>query len=238
MGGMTEGYAQGGLSGAFSSSGVQGGLMGLSTGLQTGAAINNARYNAASLRQQADSLVGVSNLQAYMTRQKYADDYRMLQLAQERQLSANRVDQVKHGISGGSANVVMQSYAAKGQKNLEALYYNAAMETGQQSIALSNQREALLERARQYDWKATQSAVAGALNFAGGALSLSAAQSKGEGIKPYAGLEGTSPANENYFGGGPDYMHQTYGSLSVNNSMTSTWGRPAAQAPKWSFNQG
>ena len=146
------------------------GMMGAAKGAETGSGIANAMYNAASLRQQAKAVTAQSDLTSYLIREQYAQDYRTLREQQVRQQSMNRVLQAKHGISGTSASEVMQTYAAKQQKNLNALYYNAAMKTGQQSLVRSEQRNMMLEKARQYDWKAKQVAVSGLLNFASGAL--------------------------------------------------------------------
>lgn len=154
----------------MASSGMQYGMMGLTTLSQTAGNVQSSVYNAASLRMQAKAIKDQSNLQAYLIRQQYANEYEELKAQQEYQQSANRVAQMKHGITGASANTVMQAYAAKGQANLNRLYYNAAMATGQQSLQASSQRQALLEKARQYDWKATQSAVAGVIQLGSGAI--------------------------------------------------------------------
>lgn len=172
----------------MASSGMQYGMMGLTTASQTAGAVQSSMYNAASLRMQAKALTDQSNLQAYLIRQQYSNEYEGLKAQQTAQQSMNRVAQMKHGITGASANVVMQSYAAQGQKNLNKLYYNAAMATGQQSLQASSQRQALLEKARQYDWKATQSAVAGVIQLTGGAITQYTKEMGNTG-SAYANLE-------------------------------------------------
>lgn len=158
------------MGGMMASSGMQYGMMGLTTAAQTAGAVQSSMYNAASLRMQAKAISSQSDLQAYLIRQQYKQEYEDLKNAQTQQQSINRVAQMKHGITGASANEVMQSYAAQGQKNLNRLYYNAAMQTGQQSLQAASQRQALLEKARQYDWKATQSAIAGVIQLSSGAI--------------------------------------------------------------------
>lgn len=184
----------GGFSGAIASPMLQYGMQGLSTGMQTGAGIASAMYNAASARMQAKAIEQQSNLQAYLIREQYATEYQTLKESQERQQSANRVMQAKYGITGASANAVMQSYAAKAQKNLETLYYNAAMKTGQQSLAASTQRNAMLEKARQYDWQAVQTGIAGVINLGSSFLDTYTKEiSKTTEVDPTANIKSGTP---------------------------------------------
>ena len=158
----------GGMAGIFASQGAQSAGRGAMTGYQTGSSIASAQYNAASLRQQADSLDQQNMVTSYLIRKQYESDYKMLLERQQAQMSMNRVVAAKKGITGASADTVMQSYAAQGQKNLEQLYYNAAMQTGSMSLQYSSKATALRERASQYDWKATSALIGGVLNFATG----------------------------------------------------------------------
>ena len=158
----------GSMAGMFASKGAQAAGKGASTGYQTGSAIANAQYNASSLRQQADSLDQQNMVTSYLIRKQYESDYKTLLEKQTAQMSMNRVVAAKNGITGASADNVMQSYAAQGQKNLEQLYYNAAMQTGSMSLQYSSKATALRERASQYDWKATSALIGGVLNFATG----------------------------------------------------------------------
>ena len=184
----------GGFGDAVSSPMMQYGMQGLTKGMQTGAGIANAKYNAAAARMQAKAINQQSDIQAWLIREQYATEYKALRDQQNQQQSMNRVLQAKHGMTGASASEVMSSYAAKAQKNLEVLYYNAAMKTGQQSLAASTQREAMLEKARQYDWQAWQVGVAGVMNFGSGMLNEYAREMKGTTeSKPYANLEVGKP---------------------------------------------
>lgn len=158
----------GSMAGMFASKGAQAAGKGASTGYQTGSSIANAQYNASSLRQQADSLDQQNMVTSYLIRKQYESDYKTLLEKQTAQMSMNRVVAAKNGITGASADNVMQSYAAQGQKNLEQLYYNAAMQTGSMSLQYSSKATALRERASQYDWKATSALIGGVLNFATG----------------------------------------------------------------------
>lgn len=158
----------GGMAGIFASQGAQSAGRGAMTGYQTGSSIASAQYNAASLRQQADSLDQQNMVTSYLIRKQYESDYKMLLERQQAQMSMNRVVAAKKGISGASADTVMQSYAAQGQKNLEQLYYNAAMQTGSLSLKYSSKATALRERASQYDWKATSALIGGLINLGTG----------------------------------------------------------------------
>ena len=170
------------------------GMQGLASGFQTGSSIANAMYNAEAMRQSARAVQEQSDLQAYLIREQYLSEYKELQREQDRQQSQNRVDQAKYGLRGASANAVMQSYAAKAQKNLEQLYHNAAMSTGKQSIAANAQKAALLEKARQYDWQVTQNAIAGVMSFGAGMLNTYARQQHGTtNVDPTAPLESGTP---------------------------------------------
>lgn len=182
------------MGGAISSPMMQYGMQGLVTGAQTGAGIANAQYNAAAARMQAKAITEQSNLQAYLIQQQYLTEYKQLKESQDAQQSANRVAQAKYGITGASADAVMQSYAAKSQKNLETLYYNAAMKTGQQSLQASAQRRAMLEKARQYDWQAVQTGIAGVINLGAGALNVTTRLKQGSTeIDPTANLKTGTP---------------------------------------------
>lgn len=173
------------------------GVNALAIGMQTGAGIANAQYNANAMRENARAVEDQSNLQAYLIREQYLAEYKALQQQQEMQQSQNRVDQAKYGIRGASADAVMQSYAAKAQKNLEQLYHNAAMDTGKNSLAAMAQKAALLEKARQYDWEATQTAVAGAVKFGSMALNTWSDNNRNErDINPVAALESGTPNTE------------------------------------------
>lgn len=158
----------GSMAGMFASKGAQSAGNGAMTGYQTGSSIANAQYNAASLRQQADSLDQQNMVTSYLLRKQYESDYKTLLEKQQSQMSMNRVVAAKNGITGASADNVMQSYAAQGQKNLEQLYYNAAMQTGSMSLQYSSKATALRERASQYDWKATSALVGGLINLGTG----------------------------------------------------------------------
>ena len=184
----------GGFGDAVSSPMAQYGMQGLAIGMQTGSGIANAMYNAEAMRMSARAVEEQSNLQSYLIREQYLSEYKALQKEQEYQQSANRVNQMKYGIRGASANAVMQSYAAKAQKNLEELYHNAAMSTGSQALSASAQRAALLEKARQYDWQAVQVGVAGVLNFGSGMLNTYTKQLHNTtDVDPLAALESGTP---------------------------------------------
>lgn len=169
----------GGMGSFFASSGAQSAGRGAVIGLQTGSALANAQYNASSLRQQADSLDQQNMVTSYLLRKQYESDYQSLVQKQDAQMSMNRVVAAKNGITGASADNVMQSYAAQGQKNLEQLYYNAAMQTGSMSLQYSSKATALRERASQYDWKATSSVVGGMIGLGASYLDQSAKDAKG-----------------------------------------------------------
>ena len=158
----------GGMGSFFASSGAQSAGRGAVTGFQTGSSIANAQYNASSLRQQADSLDQQNMVTSYLLRKQYESDYQSLVQKQDAQMSMNRVVAAKNGITGASADNVMQSYAAQGQKSLEQLYYNAAMQTGSMSLQYSSKATALRERASQYDWKATSALIGGVINLGAG----------------------------------------------------------------------
>ena len=202
------------------SQGMQFGMQGLSIGMSTGSGIANAMYNAAAARMRARAINAQSDLQAYLIREQYASEYKQLQESQARQQSMNRVLQAKHGITGASADVTMQSYAAKAQKNLEVLYYNAAMSTGKQSMAASAQRAAMLEKARQYDWQAWQTGVAGVVNLGAGMLSQYGRQKYGTTeTPPYMGLEI----------GKPDAVTQALAEMQTSASLHGPDGYTAGE---------
>ncbi|MDY0258638.1 MAG: hypothetical protein RBR41_03100 [Desulfovibrio sp.] len=156
----------------FASSSAQSAGKGAVTGYQTGSSIANAQYNAAAMRMQADAQDEQTRLTGYLIRKQYESDYRTLVEKQEQQQSMNRVVAMKRGITGASATAVLSAHTAKGQQNLEQLYYNAAMKTGTMSLQNSARASGLRERANQYDWQATSSAVAGLVGFGAGVLSL------------------------------------------------------------------
>jgi len=158
------------FSSAMASPMMQYGMTGLTVGVKTGTGIANAMYNAAAMRMQAKAIQDQSNLQAYLIRVQYAAEYDKLKGEQDRQQSYNRVYAAKAGITGASANAAMQSYAGQAQKNLEVLYYNAAMKTGQQSLSAISQRNSLLAKAAQYDWQAVATGITGAVSLTGGIL--------------------------------------------------------------------
>ena len=68
----------GGMAGIFASQGAQSAGRGAMTGYQTGSSIASAQYNAASLRQQADSLDQQNMVTSYLIRKQYESDYKML----------------------------------------------------------------------------------------------------------------------------------------------------------------
>lgn len=162
----------GGMGEMIASPKAQYGMMGLATGLSAGSSMANAQYNAAAMRMQADALDEQTKLTGYLIRKQYESDYRTLVEKQEQQQSMNRVVAMKNGITGASATAVLSAHAAKGQQNLEQLYYNAAMKTGTTSLQNSARASGLREKANQYDWQATSSAVAGIVGFGAGVLSL------------------------------------------------------------------
>ncbi|MDR2056568.1 MAG: hypothetical protein LBQ10_11995 [Desulfovibrio sp.] len=175
----------GGMGDFFASSGARMGMRGAVTGFQTGSGIANAQYNAAAARMQAESLERQSKVTAWLIRKQYESEYRQLLQNQERQQSWNRVLAAKRGITGDSADATMQSYAAKGQKNLETLYYNAAMRTGKTSLEYGAKSSALYEKARQYDWLATSTLVGGVVSLGAGFFDQAAKDAKGTEL-PYA----------------------------------------------------
>jgi transcriptional regulator of aromatic amino acid metabolism len=134
---------------------------GLSTGIKTGTGIANAQYNAASYRQAAQSQMEEGRIQGWLIEKQYAAEFKDMVSKQERIASMNRVMASKGGITGNSADAVLQSYAAKDQRNLERLYYNAAMQTANVSIQTGNKVNALYEKARQWDWNATNQLIGG-----------------------------------------------------------------------------
>jgi len=158
----------GGMGGMFASQGAQAAGQGAMVGFQTGSGIAHAQYNAAAMRMQAKELRARSDLQAYMIRMQYKSEYQQLLDQQTADQSYNRVVAMKNGMTGASAAAVLGSYAAKNKKNLQQLYYNAAMQTGAQALQTGAQVAALEEKARQYDWQATSIAIGGAINLATG----------------------------------------------------------------------
>jgi hypothetical protein len=169
----------GGMGDFFASSGAQAAGKGAVTGIQTGSGIANAQYNAAAARMQAESLEQQSKVTAWLIQKQYESEYRQLLQNQERQQSWNRVLASKRGITGDSADATMQSYAAKGRKNLETLYYNAAMQTGKTSLEYGGKASALYEKARQYDWQATSTLIGGVINLGTGFFDQAARDARG-----------------------------------------------------------
>ena len=177
------------MGGMFASSGAQMAGRGALVGFQTGSGIAHAQYNAASMRMQAKELQARSDLQAYMIRKQYQSEYQQLLDQQTAEQSYNRVVAMKNGMTGASAAAVLGSYAAKHRKNLQQLYYNAAMRTGAQALETGAQVSALKEKARQYDWQATSIAIGGAINLATGFFDQAVADSQGTTkADPMAGL--------------------------------------------------
>ena len=187
----------GGAAGMFAGGGNFGGAMqhaqaagqGASLGFATGGGIAQAEYNASAMRMQAKSLEAQSDITAHLLRKEYQSRYQAMLDEQTRQQSWNRVMAAKRGITGASADETMRTYAAKGQKNLETLYYNAAMNTGQQSLQYTSQAAALYEKARQYDWQGKSILLGGLVNLGLGAFDQ-AMRSAGPQTPPYAGLAG------------------------------------------------
>jgi len=179
----------GGFGSIISSGDFQAGIRGLSTGIQTGTGIAHAEYNAAAMRMQAQSIEQQSDLTAFLLRKQYQSEYEVMKDNQDRQMSYNRVLAVTKGITGGSAVETMGSYAAKAQRNLDLLYYNFAMKTGQMSLQASAQASALNEKARQYDFQATTTLIGGITSLGGTLLGEYGRQLQGSEQKPYASLE-------------------------------------------------
>ena len=175
----------GGMGGSIASQSAQATGRGISMGWQTGSGIAHAQYNAEAMRMQADSLRQQSNVQAYMIRNSYSKQYQQLLEQQTAQQSMNRAIALKRGITGASAAEVLGSYAAKGQKNLDQLYYNAAMQTAQSAVQYGDKINALEEKARQYDWQATQILIGGIINLATGYFDQ-AVQDGGTQVDPTA----------------------------------------------------
>lgn len=160
----------GGFGSFISDNGFRQGMHGAVVGARTGAGIANAQYNASAMRMHARGLERQGDVTAYLIRKQYESEYDALQNSQERQQSMNRVLAVKRGITGASADAAMQSYAAQGRKNLETLYYNAAMRTGKQAVQTAAQTQSLRAKAAQYDWPAANTLVSGALSLSGSLL--------------------------------------------------------------------
>lgn len=176
----------GGMGSMFASSGAQAIGRGAMTGYQTGSSIAHAQYNAAAMRAQADSIQQQSAIQAYMIRKNYETEYRQLLDKQAQEQSMNRVVAMKRGMTGASASAVLGAYAAKNQKNLDQLYYNAAMQTGQNALKTSNQVNALREKARQYDWQATSALIGGVINLGTGFFDQAISDKSEGGVDPTA----------------------------------------------------
>jgi hypothetical protein len=200
------------MGGSFASSSAQSAGRGAVTGFQTGSGIAQAQYNAASARMQAESLEQQSNVTAWLIRKQYENEYRQLLQNQEREQSWNRVLAAKRGITGDSADATMQSYAARGQKNLETLYYNAAMQTGKQSLEYGGKASALYEKARQYDWQATSTLIGGLINLGTGFFD--------QAVQDAGGKE--APYQLNELGETPDEVINSLKELKGMNGLSFT----------------
>ena len=198
----------GGMGGSIAQTAAKDVGTGLSNGWRIGSGYANAQYNAASLRQQAESVqndakyaafrvMADADWQAHLISKQYQSEYSRLLEEQTRQQSMNRVYAMKRGITGASASAVMGAYAAKGQRNLDTLYYNAAMRTaavgakaGQEVTASARsaylQAAALEEKARQYDWLGTQTLIGGALQLATGFFESAITEASGPNESPIA----------------------------------------------------
>jgi len=168
MGGMMGGMGSGGGYSGISEQAASDVGTGLSTGWNIGSGYQHARYNASAMEEQASSLIAQTQLQADLIASRYRRQYKELQYKQEMQMSSNRVYALKNGITGASAANVLGSYAAKNTKNLQTLYYNAAMEACSLAYQNGARIASLKEKARQYNWQATMTLVGGALSFATG----------------------------------------------------------------------
>ena len=146
-----------------SDQGVQMGMSGAFVGIQTGMGIANARYNASVADAAAKSAEQQSQVNAYLIQKQYEADYRSLNSMQEQQAAENQVLAAKRGITGDSANASMQAYAGKDQRNKERLFYNAAMQTGANSIQAAQESARMRATAADYRWKAIEAGITGAV---------------------------------------------------------------------------
>lgn len=204
----------GGMGGMFAQQSAQAAGKGAATGYKTGSSIASAQYNASSLRQQADSIDQQNMVASYLIRKQYESDYKALVQKQTAQMSMNRVVAAKKGITGASADNVMQSYAAQGQKNLEQLYYNAAMQTGSMSLQYSSKATGLRERAAQYDWQATSALIGGLINLAAGSFDQPIGDSGGNTENP------TDSVNKNE----RELMDEVFSKSTNNSSIMGSAG--------------
>jgi hypothetical protein len=186
----SAGGAAGGAAGsAGSASGGSGGFAGMMGGMSSASSMNNivenfgkgfewgsayatAEYNANAMKNAAESLENKANISNWLLQKQYASDYRSLVSQQERQMAMNQVVAAKRGITGDSANAVMQAYAMQGQLNLERLYYNLAMKTASTAGQYGAQINAYKEKERQYRWQGTALIVKGIADFALGSPKL------------------------------------------------------------------
>lgn len=159
---------------AMASPEAQGGIMGLTIGSQMGSSFATAQYNKSAMNAAAESTEEQGRLAALLIQKKYETDYRELSSQQERQAAANQAVAAKRGITGGSAEAAMSSYAAKDQRNKARLYHNAAMQTGAQSLQTSSLVNQYKEKARQYAYQGQNAIVSGLISMGAGGVSLAA----------------------------------------------------------------
>ncbi len=212
----------------LSDPGTLAGVSGLGIGLQTGSNYAQARYNAKAMEGAADAAEEQGKIQAFLIQKKYEAEYRDLSAGQERQAAENQVIALKRGITGGSADNAMQAYVAKDQRNKERLYYNAAMETGSNSIQTSGVAQAYRAKAAQYKAQGTAALVGGAISAVAQGVRLADRYMTGSESPVAEAERETLGAIES--GGQRDYMRQgeislwggginpyTYPQLSVGN---------------------
>lgn len=195
----------GGMGSFFASSGAQSAGKGAATGYQTGSSIANAQYNAEAMRMQADAQDEQTRLTGYLIRKQYESDYRTLVEKQEQQQSMNRVVAMKNGITGASATAVLSAHAAKGQQNLEQLYYNAAMKTGTMSLQNSARAAGLREKANQYDWQATSALIGGIINLGTGYFDQAVKDGGGNNESPVDSVMSEEKINSEFYGRSGSY---------------------------------
>lgn len=186
MGGFGNGGSAGG-----GAAGLSGGDMfslaaiGLNSGMQIGSGIATAQYNAAASKAAAKNAEQQSGINADLIRRQYTENYRELVSRNERQAAENQVVALKRGITGASADAAMQSYAARGQRNLERLYSSTAMRTGGLSLQYGQRIQQLSAVSRQYEWNLGYAVAGGMLSGASTALRIGSMTATG----------GTAPAD-------------------------------------------
>lgn len=166
--------------------GVQAGMSGAFTGIRTGMGIGSARYNANAADAAAKNAEQQSRLNAYLIQKKYEADYRALNSMQEQNTAEKQVLAAKRGITGASANNAMQTYAAKDQRNKESLYYNAAMQTGNNSIQASREIMRQQDVMAQYRWQAVETGIGGAMRMGTSLLNIAQSSLKPKETPPGA----------------------------------------------------